>query len=547
MTRKIFRYAFFVGISTLLLCAVLFFALEYTTNIDEAKATLAEETACVARGLEAAGEDYLTRLEDTSRVTWIAADGSVLYDNKEASGLPNQADCPEVRDALQTGTGESIRRSESSGTQTLYTAERTADGSVIRLAKPMKALRSALLALSPILWAAALVLMISGVISFRAARQILRPVNELNLDAPDKNGTYPELAPLVERIQEQNLTIQEQMDELNRHQRELSTLTDNMSEGFVLLDREGVVLSANRSALHLIPGAETGKPLPELDHELHQTIADALAGQRAEGLVHEDGQSWAWIASPVSDAGVAVGALLLMMDVTEREQRERLRQEFSANVSHELKTPLTSISGFAELMMQGLVSGEKVREFAGDIYRESQRLITLVGDIIKLSKLDEEGAEPEFLPVDLCALAQDTLDSLRPVAAQQQVEMSLVGEHAEVLGAGQVLGEMIYNLVDNAIKYNRPGGSLRVTVADGEEVCLSVSDTGVGIPYASQNRVFERFYRVDKSHSKEIGGTGLGLSIVKHGALLHNARVELESEPGVGTTVRLFFPKRLRE
>ena len=411
----------------------------------------------------------------------------------------------------------------------------------------MKALRSVLLALSPILWTTALVLMISGVISFRAARQILRPVNELNLDAPDKDGTYPELAPLVERIQEQNLTIQEQMDELNRHQRELSTLTDNMSEGFVLLDRKGVVLSANRSALHLIPGAETGKPLPELDHELHQTIADALAGQRAEGLVHEDGQSWAWIASPVSDAGVAVGALLLMMDVTEREQRERLRQEFSANVSHELKTPLTSISGFAELMMQGLVSGEKVREFAGDIYRESQRLITLVGDIIKLSKLDEEGAEPEFLPVDLCALAQDTLDSLRPVAAQQQVEMSLVGEHAEVLGAGQVLGEMIYNLVDNAIKYNRPGGSLRVTVADGEEVCLSVSDTGVGIPYASQNRVFERFYRVDKSHSKEIGGTGLGLSIVKHGALLHNARVELESEPGVGTTVRLFFPKRLRE
>ena len=440
MTKTIFRNTFLVGISVLLLCGLLFFGMQYTQNKDETYDALQQEALYAEQGLMLAGTEYLEALDHANRITWIDGDGSVRYDSETSLPIDNQSTCPEVRDALDTGEGQGIRKSEISGESTMYYARKCADGTVLRLGRPLSAVRSALLTVSPVLWILVLVLLISGVLAFRAAKQIVRPINDLDLDHPNA-GPYPELAPLIGKIQEQKLTIQEEVS-----------------------------------------------------------------------------------------------------------QRESLRREFSANVSHELKTPLTSISGFAELMAQGVVTGDKVQEFARDIYKESQRMIALVEDIIRLSKLDEEAVEPEREMVELYDLAAETLDSLRPVAEKQNITMRLTGGPAEVSGIYQLLSEMVYNLCDNAIKYNRPGGSVTVDVSgQGDETRLTVSDTGIGIPPEHQKRVFERFYRVDKSHSKEIGGTGLGLSIVKHGAQFHGARVELQSEPGVGTTICLVFPGKNAE
>ena len=436
MTKTIFRNTFLVGMSVLLLCGALFFGLQYTQIKEETYAALQQESVYAEQGMLLSGTEYLEKLGDTNRVTWIREDGAVLYDSEAGTELPGQLDCEEVSEARTTGEGQSIRKSEQDGVTAMYYARLCQDGTVLRLSRPMSAVRYALVAVSPVLWICVLVLMISGVLAFRAAKQIVEPINGLDLDDPNPD-TYPELTPLITRIQEQKLTIQEEV-----------------------------------------------------------------------------------------------------------EQREQLRREFSANVSHELKTPLTSISGFAELMAQGVVPPDKVREFSGDIYKESQRMIALVDDIMKLSKLDEGGGAPEWETVDLYELAEETVDSLRSIARKQNVSLTVTGSHQSVRGVWQLLSEMDYNLCDNAIKYNRPGGSVTVDVSSGDGTAvLQVSDTGIGIPASHQGRVFERFYRVDKSHSKEIGGTGLGLSIVKHGAQFHGASVELESELGQGTTVRLVFPK----
>ncbi len=435
MTKTIFRHTFLVGISVLALCAALFFGMQYTQIKDETFKALRQEAVYAEQGMLLGGDGYLTTLDNTNRVTWISADGEVLYDSEFPLPLANERTYAEVASALETGEGQSVRLSESSGVSTMYYARLCADGTVLRLSRPLSAVRYALIAVSPVLWILVLVLMISGVLSFRAARQIVKPINEMDLDDPGSNA-YPELTPLVEKIQEQKLTIEEEIS-----------------------------------------------------------------------------------------------------------QREQMRREFSANVSHELKTPLTSISGFAELMAQGVVSEDKMQEFSQDIYKESQRLIALINDIIRLSRLDENAVEPAWEIVDLHALSSELLDSLTPEAERLGISLQLTGGEAQVRGISRLLSEMIYNLCENAIKYNRPGGSVTVDISsDDAGVCLSVSDTGIGIPAAHQKRVFERFYRVDKSHSREIGGTGLGLSIVKHGAQFHGASVELESEPDVGTTVRLRFP-----
>lgn len=436
MIKTIFRNTFLVGLSVLLVCGVLFFGLQYKQTMDETYSALQQEAVYAEKGLMLSGEEYLTKLGDVNRITWIDADGNVLYDNVITPPTANQKDCPEVKSAIEDGEGQGIRKSESSGVQTMYYARECEDGTILRLSRPLSAVRYALYAVSPVLWVLVLVLMVSVVLSFRVAKQIVKPINELDIDHPESN-TYPELSPLISKIREQKMTIQEEVS-----------------------------------------------------------------------------------------------------------QREALRREFSANVSHELKTPLTSISGFAELMSTGTVPPEKVKEFSSDIYKESQRLMMLIEDIIKLSKLDEEGIGPERETVDLYELSAEVLDSLKPTASKTNIKLEMKGMHAEVSGVYQLLSEMVYNLCDNAIKYNRPGGKVEVDVHTSEEkVILSVSDTGIGIPKAHQKRVFERFYRVDKSHSKEIGGTGLGLSIVKHGAQFHNAEVSLESELGEGTKITLAFPK----
>lgn len=542
MTGKIFRYSFLLGVLVLLICGGLFFALQYRQNLDETAQLVQDEMVFLAEGVENGGVDYLKNLSTERELTWINAEGTVRYDNHYAN-LPDQSDLPEVRDALASGSGSASRKA-ANGERTYYYAVALSDGSVLRLSCPVNAAQSALATVSPVLWVLILVVAFSGVVAFRAAKQIIQPINEMDLDHPDQIRTYPELSPLVDRLQEQRLTIDDQIEELHRKQKEFSALTDNMAEGFLLLDKEGKVLSLNASTRQRLGENLVGENvLNSGDPIVADAAYQALNGQRSDLVFSENEHSWQLIASPVYSHRKIVGAVLLRMDVTERGQRERLRQEFSANISHELKTPLTSISGFAELMAQGTVPPDKVAEFSADIHREAQRLIDLVNDIIKLSKLDENAIEPEREDVDLLELAEDVSDSLRTMAERLGVTIRISGAHETVRGVWQLLNEMVFNLCDNAIKYNRRGGEVVIWVDETEgRPRLGVSDTGIGIPQDEQSRVFERFYRVDKSHSKRIGGTGLGLSIVKHGAQFHNAQISLESEPGKGTTVTLTFP-----
>ena len=548
MTGKILRISYLVAISALLASALLFFGVMYRDYEDGAFARLRAEEAAIAQGLGAVGSDYFDSFAPDDRVTWIAANGTVLYDSAApAQLLESHADREEIDHALQTGEAQTSRYSKTLLQRTFYYAKLLEDGTVLRVSCTQNSLPAMILMLlTPFLWVATLVLILCGVLSYRLARQITKPLNAINPDNPAPLPSYPELTPLFDKLREQNRTIGKQMNELQLRQREFTAITENMREGFLLVDCKMHVLSSNHSALEVLGRRELKPGCLLYDAECSQEIFDAvdtaLSGSHAELLLTIDETSWQVLANPVVASGQVAGAVVLFMDVTEREQRERLRREFSANVSHELKTPLTSISGFAELMKEGLVPPEKIPEFSGDIYKESLRLIGLVNDIIQLSRLDENSTQFQRAPVDLYDLCAQSIEQLSPVAARQSVTLELTGEHAEIMGVEQLLKEMIYNLLDNAIKYNVPGGSVTASVRkNAGRTILSVSDTGIGIPYAHQPRVFERFYRVDKSHSKEVGGTGLGLSIVRHAAQYHGARLELKSQPGKGTTITVTF------
>ena len=548
MTGKILRISYLVAISALLASALLFFGVMYRDYEDGAFARLRAEAAAISQGLGAVGSDYFDSFAPDDRVTWIAANGTVLYDSAApAQLLESHADREEIDHALQTGEAQTSRYSKTLLQRTFYYAKLLEDGTVLRVSCTQNSLPAMILMLlTPFLWVATLVLILCGVLSYRLARQITKPLNAINPDNPAPLPSYPELTPLFDKLREQNRTIGKQMNELQLRQREFTAITENMREGFLLVDCKMHVLSSNHSALEVLGRRELKPGCLLYDAECSQEIFDAvdtaLSGSHAELLLTIDETSWQVLANPVVASGQVAGAVVLFMDVTEREQRERLRREFSANVSHELKTPLTSISGFAELMKEGLVPPEKIPEFSGDIYKESLRLIGLVNDIIQLSRLDENSTQFQRAPVDLYDLCAQSLERLSTVAARQSVTLALTGEHAEIIGVEQLLKEMIYNLLDNAIKYNVPGGSVTASVRKSAgRTILSVADTGIGIPYAHQPRVFERFYRVDKSHSKEVGGTGLGLSIVRHAAQYHGARLELKSQPGKGTTITVTF------
>ena len=548
MTGKILRISYLVAISALLASVLLFFGVMYRDYEDGAFARLRAEAAAIAQGLGAVGSDYFDSFAPDDRVTWIAASGTVLYDSAApAQLLESHADREEIDHALQTGEAQTSRYSKTLLQRTFYYAKLLEGGTVLRVSCTQNSLPAMILMLlTPFLWVATLVLILCGVLSYRLARQITKPLNAINPDNPAPLPSYPELTPLFDKLREQNRTIGKQMNELQLRQREFTAITENMREGFLLVDCKMHVLSSNHSALEVLGRRELKPGCLLYDAECSQEIFDAvdtaLSGSHAELLLTIDETSWQVLANPVVASGQVAGAVVLFMDVTEREQRERLRREFSANVSHELKTPLTSISGFAELMKEGLVPPEKIPEFSGDIYKESLRLIGLVNDIIQLSRLDENSTQFQRAPVDLYDLCAQSIEQLSPVAARQSVTLALTGEHAEIMGVEQLLKEMIYNLLDNAIKYNVPGGSVTASVRKSAgRTILSVSDTGIGIPYAHQPRVFERFYRVDKSHSKEVGGTGLGLSIVRHAAQYHGARLELKSQPGKGTTITVTF------
>ena len=548
MRKKIFQNYLLVEVLVLVLCCGLFLGVLFQHYEKQAFSQLRTEANYIAHGMELSGESYLNTLRSDARVTWVDADGTVRYDSAaDPATMQNHLNRKEIAEALRNGEGDGSHFSETLMERTLYYAVRLGDGTVLRVSCTQKTVMAMLLMMMPpLLGVAAAVLLICMLMAFRLARHIVDPINRIDLAHPVVEETYGELEPLVKRIQEQNRAIRRQMDELSQRQREFSALTDNMSEGFLLVDYKTNVLSANHSALRML-GDGKAEEITNLrrDNCLPQvltTVEAALAGVRTETVQEIGGISWQVIANPVVSSGQVAGVAVLLMDVTEREQREKLRQEFSANVSHELKTPLTSITGFAELMKEGMVTGEKVKEFAGDIYREARRLIDLVNDIIRLSRLDENSKLFESEQVDLYDLCDEIIANLQNVAERQNVMFSLSGEHVTISGVWQILNEMVYNLCDNAIKYNRPGGTVDVSVRrDGGSVRLTVRDTGIGIPYADQPRVFERFYRVDKSHSKEVGGTGLGLSIVKHGAQYHNARLELESEPGKGTSISIVF------
>ena len=550
MTAKLFRTSMAVAVSVMVLSIALFMGMLYQYFSDQMMAELESETWLVSRGVELDGMDYLNGLHTTSRVTWVAADGTVLYDNEaDASTMENHADREEIREALTSETGTAQRFSSTLSEQTLYVTQRLSDGTVIRLASAQKTVGLLLISMiQPILIILALSLLLSAVLASRLSKGLIKPILSLDLEHPEDCETYDELTPLLSRLKRQNDTIQQQMNLLKQRQTEFAALTDNMSEGFLLLDRQGHVLSHNSGALRLLgveePEGEVNVLVLNREEPFRQAVDEALSGKRSQQMLHLNGRYCKLLANPVLADGKPAGAVLVLLDVTEQEQRDELRREFTANVSHELKTPLTSISGIAEIMQSGMVKPEDIQSFAGDIYQEAQRLIALVEDIIRLSRLDEGAESLEREPVNLLSIAQDVARRLDSAAQKAGVTLKVMGLSVEVRGIPSVLDEMVYNLCDNAIKYNHPGGTVNVTVAPADDGSaeVTVEDTGIGIPVEDQSRVFERFYRVDKSHSKEIGGTGLGLSIVKHGAAFHNAKVSLESQEGQGTTVTLTFP-----
>ena len=548
MRKKIFWNCLLAGLLSMVLCCALMVAAFYRSYESEAFGQLAVETRYIAHGISLNGEEYLATLEAEERITWVNPDGSIRYDSHaNANEMDNHLDRQEIAQAMAHGWGQSSRYSATVLERHLYYALRLEDGSVLRVSHTQgTAVSMLLMVVWPMLAIIAAVGAVCALLAFRLAHVIVTPINRIDLDRPGIGASWPEITPLVERIREQNRTIRQQMDELSQRQREFTAITENMTEGFLLVDSRTNILSGNSGAFRFLRG-DRGARVENLIRDcaipsLNEAVQAALAGERAARVEEREGRSWQIVANPVVAHGQVVGVAVQLVDVTEREQREQLRREFSANVSHELKTPLTSISGFAELMRAGIVPMEKVKEFSDDIYRQSQRLIGLVEDIIRLSKLEDGGELYQRETVNLTELGEDVVSILRPVARNQSVTLTMEGDCPAVNGVWQIIHEMVYNLCDNAIKYNRPGGTvtLRLHTREGRSA-VTVSDTGIGIPYADQDRVFERFYRVDKSHSKEVGGTGLGLSIVKHGAQYHDAQLELKSTPGEGTDITIIF------
>ena len=549
MTKRIFRATLLVGVAVLIASLTLVMGALYSYFGRVQESQLRDELSLAVVGVEQNGTDYLRKLEsDQYRITWLRADGAVLYDTQaDAESMENHAQRQEVQQALATGEGESSRYSDTLLQKTVYYAKRLPDGTVLRLSA-IRVTTGVLVLnmLQPILLVLAAALILSGVLASRLARRITEPLNRLDLEHPLENDTYEELAPLLRRMEHQRRQIDRQMDELRRRSEEFEQITGSMSEGLVLLDEAGVILSINPAARRLLDAAENcvGQDLLTVDRDV--ALSDALRQAAEQGHSEfrgqRNGREYQFDVTRIQSEGRTAGTVLLVFDVTERAFAERNRREFTANVSHELKTPLQGIIGSAELLENGLVKREDVPRFIGHIRSEAQRLVTLIGDIIRLSQLDEGEPMPAE-PVELLALAREAAESLQSAAAARNVTITVEGEPVELTGVRRLLYEIVFNLCDNAIKYNTDGGRVQVTVTkENETAAVTVRDTGIGIPPDQQDRVFERFYRVDKSHSKASGGTGLGLSIVKHAVQYHHGAIHLQSEVGRGTEIRVTFP-----
>ena len=552
MTRRIFRAIIAVALVVLTASLALILGALYTYFNEIQLNRLHEETALMARSLSLEGIAYLEdpQLTTDCRVTWIDADGSVLYDNRsDSAAMENHLAREEVVQALETGCGQSSRYSDTLLERYLYTARRLPDGSVLRLGSTQSSVLNLLLGMSQfIALVLALALVLAMTLAAHLARSIVKPLNELNLDDPLSNGEYEEILPLLRRLEAQQERLRAQDMELSQKRREFEAVTRALNEGLVLLNSAGTILSINPAAARLLAvtpnclGADFS--VANRVTAISRLVEEALSGKKGEITLSLAEGEYLAAASPVKQEGSVSGVVLLLFDVTQKQQAEQLRREFTANVSHELKTPLHAISGYAELMQSGMVPPEDMTAFSQKIYTQTQRLIQLVEDILRLSRLDDGAADMQWSQVDLYQAARAAIQSLASPAELNKVQVSLEGESAVIHAIPQLTGAILFNLTDNAIKYNRPGGSVTVRVKDlGSQVLLMVCDTGIGIPKEHQNRVFERFYRVDKSHSREVGGTGLGLSIVKHAVMILNAQIRLSSVPEKGTTVEVRFPK----
>jgi len=552
MTKRIFRSVCIVAVVVLFASLALVMGVLYDYFSGSQENQLKTQTDLAAQGIEHEGSSYFDGFDSEElRITWIDKNGKVLFDNKtDASSMENHLEREEVRQAVENGYGKSSRYSETLTEKSLYSAKKLSDGSVLRLSVSQYSVLTLFLGmLRPVLIIALLAVVLALLLAYRLSKNIVTPLNKLNLDSPLSNKVYEELSPLLKRMDAQQRQLKHQSEELKRKREEFETATENMSEGLIILNEKGVILSINRAAAKMLGLSEdsVGKDIfsEKTSVNLKEPTQIALSGKNTEEVFALRDGNCQLLANPVSTDGKVTGAALLVLDVTEKERAEQMRREFTANVSHELKTPLQTISGYAELLANGMVADKDKTAFSEKIYAEAQRMIRLIEDIIKLSNLDEGAVELTRETVDLYVTAENTVRSLLPAAKKANVTLSLNGENAEIYGIPQLLTAVVYNLCDNAIKYNKDGGTVFVNVKNNaENIVLSVRDTGIGIPKEQQERIFERFYRVDKSHSKEVGGTGLGLSIVKHAAKLHDAKITLESEVGKGTGITVIFPKK---
>ena len=552
MTKRIFRAIFNVSLLILIASTLILVAFVGDYNSDQTKEAMHADAVYIAKAMETEGISYLEQLpKQSQRITWIDTDGTVLFDSyADVSQMENHGEREEVVEALNTGRGESTRYSTTLAEKTENYAIKLSDGTILRLSVTSLSALSIFLSMTQLL---ALVLVIAlilaGFLASKTSKSIVKPLENVDLEHPEQAEIYDEMAPFLRRIAVQNKLISKQMQDRQRRQREFETITENMQEGLLVLDAKGEVLSCNKGARRLlgvdhVPEKENVFALNRTEG-FRRCITAALAGNHEEVTMESDSRSYQLLANPVTEDGLVAGVVLLLFDNTEKADREKLRREFTANVSHELKTPLTSISGFAEIMKNGMVKAEDVPRFANNIYDEAQRLISMVQDIIQLSRLDEAQETMEKTEVNVALIAETVAKRLEGQAAQRNIVFHIETESAVLLGVPNVLEEMIYNLCDNAIRYNKDNGSVTLKVEKHpDDITVTVADTGIGIPYGEQERVFERFYRVSRSRSKEIDGTGLGLSIVKHGALLHQATVKMESEVDKGTTIRLIFPNK---
>ena len=550
MTKRIFRAICMVALAVLVGALVVIMGALYNYFIGIQHTQLAMQTQLAAQAVATEGVNYLESLNQSDvRITWIAPDGTVLYDtHSDGLSMENHLEREEVREALATGKGRSVRHSSTTSGQAMYAAQRLPDGSVLRLSMHKDSVMTVVLGMArPISMVLAASCVLSLWLASRLSRAIVKPLNALNLEEPLANREYAEMQPLLLRIDSQQRQLKAQQTEMKRKQREFDAVTTNMEEGLVLMNDRCIVLTMNPAAARLMG---LSRPFVGVNFigmaqipAMEDVVRKAREGRKASAEFTLLGRTYQVEATPVKSGGAVSGVVLLILDVTQKHEAEIQRREFTANVSHELKTPLHAISGYAELIKTGIVRPEDIQGFSEHIYTETQRLIRLVEDILKLSRLDEEPIPDRLEPVDLYVLVRESMENLEPTALKNQVTMALHGVSTPFTGNRQQLQGIIANLCSNAIKYNRPGGRVDVSVhRKSGKVILTVADTGIGIAPEHHDRIFQRFYRVDKSHSKAVGGTGLGLSIVKHAVMNHNAKIELDSQEGEGTTIRVIFP-----